>query len=82
MVDSPMRRKRGRKYRAVPTIARAAVVSHAVTAMVWLKASPLRPMRCSVDRLVSISDPAMTHAVRLRPPKKYASHVVMRSRRV
>ena len=70
------------KYRAVPTMANAAVVSQAVTAMVWLNASPLSPIRCSVDKLVSISDPAMTQAVRLRPPRKYASQVVIRSRRV
>ena len=70
MVVRPARRYLGTKYRAPRTIANAAVVSQAITAIVWLNASPFSPMRCSVDRLVSIREPAMTQAVRPLPARK------------
>ena len=70
IVTRPILRNRGRKNSAMRTMASAAVVSQAVTAIVWLNASPFRPIKCSVDRFVSMIDPAITQAERLRPPRK------------
>jgi hypothetical protein len=39
-------------------------------------------MSCSVERFVSINEPAITQAVRVRPPRKYASESIISSPRV
>lgn len=50
------------------TIAIAASVSHAITKIPSLNAAPFKPTICSVDKLVSNNEPAMTTPVRLLPP--------------
>ena len=60
----------GSKNNAVTTIAIAASVSQAITDSPLSYAEPLRPTNCSVERLVSNNEPAITPAVRLLPPKK------------
>ena len=66
----------GNKKSAVTTIAIAARVSHTITDKPLWYADPFRPTICSVDRLVSKRDPAITPAVKLLPPRKYPSEEV------
>src|SRR5690606_20514774 len=47
-----------------------------------LKAAPLSPTICSVDRFVRSSEPAMIGNVRLRPPRKNPSELARSSFRV
>ena len=58
-VVMPLRRYLGRKNKARNTSDRPAMTSQAMTAMPSLKAAPLSPTNCSVDRLVNRSEPAM-----------------------
>src|SRR6056297_667157 len=69
-VVSPPFKYLGNKSTAVTTMAIAAKVSHAITDNPSLYALPLSPTICSVERFVNKSEPAMTPAVRLLPPKK------------
>ena len=48
----------------------AASVSHAITDKPSVYALPFNPTICSVDKLVSSKEPAITPAVKLLPPKK------------
>jgi hypothetical protein len=75
-VVSPPLRYRGKRKTAVTTMAIAANVSQAITDNPSLYALPLSPTICSVDRFVKRSDPAITPAVRLLPPRKYPSEEV------
>ena len=50
-------------------------VSHAIANMPSLNAAPFNPTICSVDKLVSKREPAITTPVRLLPPRKYPSLV-------
>ena len=47
-----------------------------------MKAAPFSPTICSVERFVRRSDPAMMGKVRLRPPRKNPSELLVSSRRV
>ena len=60
----------GNKNMAVTTMARAARVSHTITDNPFWYAEPFNPTICSVDKFVSNNEPAITPAVKLRPPKK------------
>ena len=60
----------GNKNIAVTTIAIAARVSHTITDNPLWYAAPFNPTICSVDKLVNNNEPAITPAVKLRPPRK------------
>lgn len=66
----PLFRKRGRKKSAMATSATTATTSHTMTDSPALNASPFRPTICSVDRLVSSKEPAITGKVSERPARK------------
>ena len=55
------------------TSAITATTSQAITHRPSLKAAPLRPTICSVERFVSRSEPAITGNVSDRPPRKNPS---------
>ena len=69
-VVMPDRRYRGSTSSAIRTSDAPAKTSHAITHRPSLKASPFSPTSCSVDRFVSISEPAMYPPVSDRPPRK------------
>ena len=69
-VATPLRRKRGRKNRAMATSARTATTSQTMTQSPSVKAAPLSPTICSVERFVSRREPAMSGKVRERPARK------------
>ena len=74
VVVNPLAKYRGRKTNAVAIIAKAASASQAIpTRALSPKTAPFSPTNCSVDRLVSKSDPATIGQVRARPPVKYSS---------
>ena len=52
------------------TSATTATTSHTMTDSPALNASPFRPTICSVDRLVSSKEPAITGKVSERPARK------------
>ena len=60
----------GNKNIAVTTIAIAANVSQTITDKPLWYAAPFSPTICSVDKLVSNKEPAITPAVKLLPPRK------------
>ena len=60
----------GKKNKAINTNAITATTSQAITANPSLKAAPFKPTICSVDKLVSKSEPAIIGKVKDRPPKK------------
>ncbi len=55
---------------AIATSETTATTSQAITERPSLKAAPLRPTICSVERLVISREPAMIGKVRLRPARK------------
>ncbi len=58
-VAMPLLRYRGRKKSAITTSDSPASTSQAITERPSAKAAPFRPTSCSVERLVSSSEPAM-----------------------
>ena len=78
----PVRRNFGKKKIAINTRAMTATTSQAITLNPFLKADPLSPTICSVERLVKRSEPAMIGKVKLRPPRKKPSALEFSSRRV
>jgi len=70
IVVIPFAKYRGKKNTANATNEIPAITSHAITVKPSANAAPLSPTSCSVDRLVSSSDPATKPAVKLRPAKK------------
>ena len=81
-VATPLLRKRGRKNNPIKTSAQTAMTSQAITLKPSVNAAPLRPTICSVDRLVSSSDPAINGPVSRRPARKYPSELAWSSPRV
>ena len=73
MVVIPLLRYFGSNTKAVKTIAIAATTSYAIIGRPSAKATPFAPIICSVDKLVSNKEPAITGPVKLLPPKKYPS---------
>ena len=69
-VDTPLFKKRGRKNNAIATSASTATTSQTMTEKPYVNAAPLRPTICSVDRLVSSSEPAISGQVNERPARK------------
>ena len=74
VVVNPLAKYRGKKIRAVAIMAKAAKASQAIpTKALSPKTAPFKPTNCSVERLVSNSDPATTGHAKARPPVKYSS---------
>ena len=70
IVVKPILRYLGIKNKAAKTKANAEVTSQAMTIIPFLYDEPFNPTKCSVDRLVSNMEPAITTPVRLLPPRK------------
>ena len=70
IVVKPIRINRGKKKIAAMTRAIAEVTSQAMTMIPFLYELPFIPIKCSVEILVKIIDPAIMGPVRLFPAKK------------
>ncbi len=75
IVVIPIFKYLGKNQSASMDSAKHDVASQAIGPMLLLKLCPLWPINCSVDKFVSISEPAITIPDNWRPAKKYPSLV-------
>ena len=69
VVNAPAK-YRGRKMKAIKTVATAAVTSQAILLRLNPYAEPFNPINCSAERLVSSNDPAIIGAPKPLPARK------------